>query len=290
MIYLRTAAPEETLRAESTPAKLLMFKDREPSRAFLILENMTCIGRASLTADGLGHVLVLTEFKEEVSSDLIHHAFAITANEAIRSYHPTDLYACSDDLRMKAIFPRNLFYPKGEVFRRTVEEWRYLIPDSCFDREGYLIDQGRMNRLPFGRFSTKDKGCGWIAAYNILKLNGHEQTMKETAYGLSRFDPTGELFGENYFKLFLYLRRKGLPVKAAFGRKAAAQKMPASKNGILLYSRKPGSHYCAYRIRHDGSIYIFNAVYGKPSHRMDIDTFLSQYAKGFKVMLLYIAP
>ena len=289
MILLRTAAPEDVLRAERIPAKLLIFKGKEPSRSFVIFENDTRIGKTSFIADKLGHVLILTEFGEHVSRELIHHGFAIAVNEAIRSYHPSDLYSYSDDPRMKQVFPANLFFPKGTVYRRTVEPWRYRIPDRCFDREGYLINQGLMKELPFGWFSTREKGCGWIAAYNILKLNGFEQTMEETGRALSRLDPTGEFFGENFFKLFFYLRRKGLPVKIALGRKAAEKAMKNSRNGILLYSQNRGSHYCSYRIRHDGSIYIFNAVYGKSQHRMTIREFLSAYAKGIKVMLLYVA-
>ena len=79
---------------------------------------------------------------------------------------------------------------------------------------------------------------------------------------------------------------------AASGKENMAEieirKAEASRNGILLYSQKRGSHYCSYRIRHDGSIYVFNAVYGKNRHRITIDEFLSTYAKGIKLMLLYV--
>ena len=155
MILLRTASPEDVLRAERIPAKLLIFKGKEPSRSFVIFENDTRIGKTSFIADKLGHVLILTEFGEHVSRELIHHGFAIAVNEAIRSYHPSDLYSYSDDPRMKQVFPANLFFPKGTVYRRTVEPWRYRIPDRCFDREGYLINQGLMKELPFGWFSTR---------------------------------------------------------------------------------------------------------------------------------------
>ena len=288
MIHLRAASTEDTLRTETMPAKLLMFRNREITRACLILENNVRIGRASFIPDGLGHILILTDFSDQISGELMHHGFAVAVNEAIRSYHPSDLYTYSSDPRMKSVFPRNLFYPKGDIYRRTVEEWRYRIPDVCFDREGFLIDQGKMNSLPFGWFSTRDKGCGWIAVYNILKLNGMEQTMEETARGLSRLDLTGEMFGENIFKLFIYLRRRGLPVKFAIGKKTVEKLIARSKNGILLYSPGRGSHYCTYRIRHDGSIYLFNAVYGKNSHRIAVPQFISQFAKGIKVMLLYV--
>ena len=288
MILLRKLTSEEMLRAQRMPAKLLIFSGREPVRTLAVLENTRRIGRASFYSDERNNVLIVTEFAEDIDADLLHHAFAVAVNDAIRSLHPSMLYSYSDDSRMKSVFPQNLFYPKGTIYKRSVEPWRYQIPDSCFDREGFLINQGQMKGLPFGWFSTRDKGCGWIAAYNILKLNKLEQTMEETARGLSRLDPSGELFGENYFKLFFYLRRRNLPVKAAFGRRAVRKAMTHSRNGILLYSQKRGSHYCSYRIRHDGSIYVFNAVYGKKSHRITIDEFLSTYAKGLKVMLLYV--
>lgn len=288
MILLRNLTSEEMLRARQLPAKLLIFSGREPARGLAVLEDQRRIGTASFFSDGQGDVLIVSEYSEEIDQTLLHHAFAVTVNEAIRNLHPSVLYAYSADPRMKAVFPVNLFYPKGTVYKREVEPWRYRIPDSCFDREGFLINQGQMSGLPFGWFSTRDKGCGWIAAYNILKLNGKEQTMEETARGLSRLDPSGEFFGENFFKLFFYLRRRGLPVKLVIGRRAVQKAMHRSINGILLYSQKRGSHYCSYRVRHDGSIYVFNAVYGKHHHRITVDEFLTTYAKGIKVMLLYV--
>ncbi|MBQ9329266.1 MAG: hypothetical protein IJ225_12135 [Solobacterium sp.] len=289
MLFLKQDNSDTALRAEKLPPKLFIFSHRDPDHSYFILEDERRIGQAALYDDGFSHTLLYCRFYEDESEELMRHAVAVAANRAIVLFHPSIIYSYSHDLRMKKIFPVNQFYPKGEMVLRTVEPWRYQIADSCFDREGYLIDQGSMHGLPFGWFDTREKGCGWIAAYNFLKLNGKEKTMQEVAEELEKNHLLGEMFGENFFLLAHYLRQQELPIHTAFGKGPVLRAMKASRNGILLYSRKLfGGHYIAYRVRSDGSLYVYNAVYGKVSHHMFPDEFFAHYAKGPKAMLAYV--
>ncbi len=288
MIHLQGENFEPMLRTADLPSKLFIFSGRVPARQARVMENDTVIGRVEYYTDINRNTLILPEFSKSVSTLILFHAFAVITAEAVRRTHPLQILSFSKDSRMKMIYPMNLYYPKGSYYKRCVEPWRYQVSDRCFDREGFLINQGGMEKLPFGWFSTREKGCGWIAAYNLLKLNGKEQSMQETAEGLSRYDVLGELFGENLFKIGIYLRSRGLRVHLAIGKSQVRKAITKSKNGILLYSHGRGSHFCAYRVRHDGTLYLFNAAYGKAQHRISVDDFFKLYAKGLKVLVLYV--
>ncbi|MBP3701639.1 MAG: hypothetical protein J6I64_07100, partial [Lachnospiraceae bacterium] len=44
-----------------------------------------------------------------------------------------------------------------------------VIDPTAYSRDGYLIHQGRLAGVRYGRKTSKDTGCGWIACYNVLK-------------------------------------------------------------------------------------------------------------------------
>ncbi|MBR2794831.1 MAG: hypothetical protein IKE16_09310 [Solobacterium sp.] len=284
MIYLRPSAAPWQLRQEDLVPELSA--SGEPLEKLTLREDERIIAYAAVFKTSANTCALVFRMEKDETSKLLPHAFSIAANYVIRRYHPDKIRTFSTDPRIKRIAPDALFYPKGRVFIREVEPWRYKISDECFDQEGYIIHQGLMKPLPFGWFSTKDKGCGWIAAYNLLKLAGREQTMQETAEGLSRWGVAGEYFGENFFLLVFYLFRKGLQVKTAYGKKACIALMKKSKYGILLYSYGTGSHYSAYRVRSDGSCYFYNVIYGRSGYVQNPESFFKTHGKGWKAMLL----
>ena len=283
MIYLRQSLAPWQLRQEDLVPEL--FITGEPNEKLTLREDERIIAYAAVYVTEENSCAIVFRMERDEVSELLHHAFSITANHVIRTFHPKRIRTYSSDPRIKRIAPMSLFYPKGRIYMQEVEPWRYKISDSCFDPEGYIIHQGLMTPLPFGWFSTKDKGCGWIAAYNLLKLCGREQTMQETAEGLSSWGIAGEYFGENFFLLVFYLYRLGLPVKTAYGKKGAIAMMKKSRCGILLYSHERGSHYSAYRVRSDGSCYFYNVIYGRSGYIQNPESFFKVHGKGWKVML-----
>ena len=283
MIYLRHSMAPWQLRQEDLVPEL--FIEGEPEEKLTLREDERIIAYAAVFRTKENSCALVFRMESQELSSILSHAFSVAANHVIRTFHPTKIRTYSTDPRIRRIAPLSLFYPKGRIFQREVEPWRYEISDDCFDQEGYLIHQGLMKPLPFGWFSTREKGCGWIAAYNLLKLCGREQTMQETAEGLGRWGLAGEYFGENFFLLVFYLFRKGLPVKTAYGKKAAIALMKKSRCGILLYSHGKGSHYSAYRVRSDGSCYFFNVIYGRRGYIQNPESFFDIHGKGWKVML-----
>lgn len=170
------------------------------------------------------------------------------------------------------------FYPKGQAFQKIYEPWKFVVPDACFDEEGYLINQGRMEKIPFGWFNTRDKGCGWIAAYNFLRLLGKETDMQEIEQSLSRHSLLGKAAGQEIGSLYLWLNRK-VPCHYTYKfKKNLARTMAQSQCGILLYVHSQGAHYVAYKNLKNGTFHFYNAAYGKKDHEEKAESFLERFA------------
>lgn len=195
----------------------------------------------------------------------------------IKDFHPEKILCKDPTKEERKVLAKKLFYARGKDMQRIVEPWRYCISDKVFDPEGYIINQGMMEALPFGLFNTKDKGCGWIAAYNLLKINGQEVTMEEVAKALDKHAPLGHLFGEWVYSLYFYLKQK-LPVRMMhFSKALCVQAMKRSTSGIFLYVHKRGSHYVAYRRVGENRFHFYNAVYGHAGLQMSAEEFMKQF-------------
>ena len=174
-------------------------------------------------------------------------------------------------------------------FVYIVEPYRLQLENDVFDERGYIINQGKMESIPFGWFNTRDKGCGWIAAYNLLKLNGKTKLMKDVLDGLKRFAFIGNLLGQEKISLYFWLKKQGLNIHMSAGTNTKIiKKMCASKSGILLYIHRHNAHYVAYEVCKDGRIHLYNAVYGKRNHIMTASEFLSEHSFIPLSSLIYI--
>lgn len=221
---------------------------------------------------------VLIQIKEEYSDYEDLRAFLDYSKEsAYRTYQADRILLLSPKSDLKQALNACLFYQRGQDYMHVTEPWRKELPDAVFDEEGYVINQGLMEEIPFGWFNTKDKGCGWIAAYNFLKITGHEKTMAECAHGLEKHALLGEAAGQEEMLLYLWLRKQGLSIGMTPPWNGAALKaMQERKAGILLYQHARGSHYAAWKRMPDGNVQLYNAVYGKQNHIVMPETFLKK--------------
>ena len=202
---------------------------------------------------------------------------ASLVESCMEQYHPERI--CMEPLNAYLhVMQANRFFQKGTIYQRKTEPWRKRLKDSVFDEEGYLIDQGAMEEIPFGWFRTREKGCGWIAAYNLCKMCGREQTMQETAEELSRYALLGGVMGQELYTLQIYLRKKGIHTHVSMSLDASALAcIQKSRYGILLYSHRQGAHYTAYRNLGSGRLQFYNAIYGKRNHYQSAEEFLKQH-------------
>lgn len=155
------------------------------------------------------------------------------------------------------------FYPKGKILQRVTDPYRLLCKKNTFNEEGLIIKQDNTDVIPFGLFNSKDKGCGWIAAYNLLQINHFNPEIYDITSTLSKYDLFFSAFGESVFSLYAYLKKK-LDVRfASLPEKLLVKKINDSREGILLYYHKRGAHFTMYRKVNENEFEFINAIYGK---------------------------
>ncbi|MGM9940918.1 MAG: hypothetical protein ACI32N_02865 [Bulleidia sp.] len=167
-------------------------------------------------------------------------------------------------------------YAYGRSYRNIIdEEFSRFI--AATDRQGYLINQGMLEEIPFGYFNTKEKGCGWIAAWNMFRYNGIDLTMKQVRTQLEQHALLGKVAGQSIGQLYRLIRHY-LPVAISLPfHTFALQKIEHCTCGILLYQHTHGSHYVFFH-RVDRDTFRFcNAVYGRQNHIMTMESFLKTY-------------
>lgn len=224
-----------------------------------------------------GALPVLSVFlKKELLFEDAFRMLAVLSESCIRKYHPEKILVETDPVYYK-LWNANGYFQKGTRFQKIIEPWRLQLQDQAFDPEGFLINQGMMSAIPFGWFNTMTKGCGWIAAYNLLKMCGKEQTMQETAEELGRRVLFGAVAGQELYTTYIYLKGKQVNCRISLSLDASALAcMSNSRYGILLYSHKQGAHYTAYRSLGDGRFLFYNAVYGRVDHVEKAEEFLKE--------------
>ncbi len=154
----------------------------------------------------------------------------------------------------------------------------WILPENVLDAEGYIIDQGHMGEIPFGWFSTREKGCGWIAAYNLLKLCGREESPQRVCREVQNYGLPGKVLGQELVWLLVYLRRKGFHVRLSVpGYRGCEALLRQYPNGILMYVHRRGAHYAAYHAVDDRTVHLYNAVYQKRNHIVPLRTFLQKH-------------
>ncbi len=188
-----------------------------------------------------------------------------------------------------------------------------VIDPAAYSSDGYLIHQGRLDGVRYGRKTTKETGCGWIACYNFLKYMGKPEDPLKVAYDLEGLLLWGGRIGSHPFALWWYLYRKGFHFRVAFTRwgmervirrsceqgeiSSAGSDGQKKVAGILAYIHKKGSHYTTFlaseedwmtaeetvphgnRKNAEIPLRFLNAVYGVQNHRLTAKEFFQKYVR-----------
>lgn len=183
-----------------------------------------------------------------------------------------------------------------------------VIDPRAYSRDGYLIHQGRLAEVRYGRKTSKDTGCGWIACYNFLKYMGRPMDPLKIAYDLEGMLLWGGRMGSNPLVIWWYLARKGYHFRLALTRRGmerlvrqAMKEHPGQVAGVLAYIHKKGSHYTTFIdegsyqrtlggsplaspsnvtfARRETPVRFLNAVYGVENHCLTVKGFFEKYVK-----------
>lgn len=241
--------------------------------SFILLDDQRAVGICSASKEG-GTVHLSLFFEESCSIETRRRLIMVIDQKLERICRPDFILCETESQKSREALKGCLYFKSGRKLKRPAEDWRKQLPQSCFDDAGYLINQGAMKDLPYGWFSTVEKGCGWIAVYNLMKWYGKEPFLKETAEGLAEHAILGEVGGENIANMYQYLRKHQIPVQMRPGiSRTLIPLMQKSRAGILLYNHPHGSHYAAYEKIDAEHFHFFNAVYGRREDVLSLSDF-----------------
>lgn len=188
-----------------------------------------------------------------------------------------------------------------------------VIDPKAYSQDGYLIHQGRLSGVRYGRKMSKDNGCGWIACYNFLKYMGRPLPPLKIAWELEGLLMWGGRMGSNPLVIWWYLYRKGYHFRLSVTRWGAERLVRQAVTdgsgrvaGILAYIHKKGSHYTTFidensyqralggtpgnvtLVRRETPVRFLNAVYGVENHCLTVREFFKKYVK-FPLCFMLVA-
>lgn len=154
-----------------------------------------------------------------------------------------------------------------------------------FSPDGYIIDQNRFTAYRYREMSSDINGCGWIAAYNVLRFLGHGVAFDDVRRGMDAMirlripGPTPTRV------LRAYLSRFGRFSYAA-GRRRALAAAQASTAGVLRYWEGSEPHFIAFLRRPDGQFRFLNVADGLEDIALPMDAFFADHCRRGPVRVL----
>ena len=238
----------------SSSAYILLFQSRRIG--ILELQDQTSVLIGNLTLiDGL-------------SSAVYHHVLDRLDTYAFieRNYTALVLHIHNEILQDK--MEDHGFLHTGNTYCKIKDPVCTYLSDKSVNPHGYIIHQGQLS-IPFSIYTIKDKGCGFIATYNLLRtlhipfLHMFEEHL--------RFKGK---FGISFRRIQLVLETYGVSSQVLTGKKEILSK---ATTGILLYFHSQGAHYVMYTKL--GTRYRFyNAIYGRREDMRTMKEFIDSEA------------
>lgn len=156
-----------------------------------------------------------------------------------------------------------------------------MLTSDSMSSDGLIINQSKLETIPYGKYTSDYNGCGWIATYNAMKMLGKKVEEKEIIQYLNKYNVLDGKLGTNPFGIKKYFEEQNLDFRSSF----LSKKLQAKKDsvGILLYTDGKIAHYVAFK-RENRKFHFYNDVYGKED---DVRT-LDEFFQGKKIPLWYI--
>ena len=234
----------------SSTAYILLFQSRRIG--ILELQDQTSVLIGNLTLiDGL-------------SSAVYHHVLDRLDTYAFieRNYTVLVLRIHNEILQDK--MKGHGFLHTGNTYCKVKDPVCTYLSDKSVNPHGYIIHQGQLS-IPFSIYTIKEKGCGFIATYNLLRTLHIPFSPEHLLHMFEEHLRFKGKFGISFRRIQSVLETYGVSSHVLTGKKEILSK---ATTGILLYFHSQGAHYVMYTKL--GTRYRFyNAVYGK---REDIRT------------------
>ena len=161
---------------------------------------------------------------------------------------------------------------------------------EAFSDDGYVINQHKLEDVPYGLRTSRESGCGWIAAFNFLHAMGREVRWPYIHAALSGGGIGRGMLGTGPFRLYRFLKRQEFPALTyVIGRKKALRlAMDDLRAGVLLYRHATGLHYVAFADAGAGQFRFFNAMPGSTRHIETMESFLNTHTKAWPILLMAV--
>jgi len=155
-----------------------------------------------------------------------------------------------------------------------------------FSKDGFIIFQSLTSKIPYGKFFSDKKGCGWIASFNFLKFDDDNLTYEDTYKTFNkRLDFAGAL-GTNPFRVRKFLKKYNPELKVRlFNKKFLNRNV---KKGIILYCVGLGFHYVAFNNVRDNEYRILNICDSCPDYTCSFEKFYNHFMKYKIAFIFYI--
>lgn len=150
---------------------------------------------------------------------------------------------------------------------------RYVAPD------GYIYDQAATAGEKYGLCDSAKTGCGWIAACNLFNALGQTPDYAAVRRSLARTLLFGGAIGTSLPLLLIWLRRKGVRLRAGLAGRRARAGLRGAKAGVVWYFTGRGLHYAAFRRTGPGVFQFYNAVYGEKCTVCTLPEFCRRHSK-----------
>lgn len=123
----------------------------------------------------------------------------------------------------------------GSAGERAIQS-RHSQHLKMFTRDGYINEQSLTSDIPYGRMNSAENGCGWIAAFNVLRrIEAQFPSPEFVAKSLLKGLVLWGYLGTRPAAIIRFLRGRGHEVRWALKRAEQKRLAANSAASILLY-------------------------------------------------------
>jgi len=150
-----------------------------------------------------------------------------------------------------------------------------MLASNSLSKDGYIINQSKLNTIPYGKYTSDYNGCGWIATYNAMKLLGEKVDVENIIDYLNHYTIIKGKLGTNPAGIKNFFKERSFSLKST----SHVEKFNSySKNcgaGIILYLSNQTAHYVAFN-KSGEQYHFYNDIYGKEDDIRTMDQFLKE--------------
>ena len=145
-----------------------------------------------------------------------------------------------------------------------------------FSQDGYIIDQDQFSAYRYRGMPSSVNGCGWVAAYDLLRAQGREVDFETVHRDMNALFPLQVPGPTPVRKLMRYLRRHG-KYRLTYGRAASLRAAGQAPAGILRYWEGDTPHFVPFLRLADGRYRFLNVNDGQEDIVRTMEDFFEKH-------------